>query len=56
MAKRKTTMTDEEFGRLKLEYLRLALDESKGNIAVASRKIKLRYETLHRKLKKAGLI
>ncbi len=33
------------------EYLQKALDENKGNISKTARAIKLRYETLHRKLK-----
>ena len=37
-------------------YLTKALQENNGNIAQTARKIKLRYETLHRKLKKLGII
>ena len=37
------------------EYFRRVLEENKGNISKTARKIGLRYETLHRKLKKLGL-
>lgn len=36
-------------------YLRKALEESKWNIAKTAKKIKLRYETLHRKIRKLGI-
>ena len=36
-------------------YLSKLLEENKGNIAAAARKAGLRYETMHRKLKKLGL-
>ncbi|MEE9525736.1 MAG: helix-turn-helix domain-containing protein [Candidatus Woesearchaeota archaeon] len=38
-----------------IAYLEKALKESKGNVSKAARKIGIRYETLHRKLKKLGL-
>ena len=37
-------------------YLEKALEENKGNISKTAKKIGLRYETLHRKLKKLNLI
>lgn len=37
------------------EYLRKALKENKGNVSQTAKQIKLRYETLHRKLKKLGI-
>ena len=37
------------------QYFEKALKESKGNVSKTARKIGLRYETLHRKLKKLGL-
>ena len=37
-------------------YLQKALIENNHNIAIVARKIKLRYETLHRKLRSLGLI
>jgi DNA-binding NtrC family response regulator len=43
---------EEEFEK---EYLAKALAENKGNISKTARKIGLRFETLHRKLKKLGL-
>ncbi|HLC46587.1 MAG TPA: helix-turn-helix domain-containing protein [Candidatus Nanoarchaeia archaeon] len=43
---------EEEFEK---EYLLKALAESKGNVSMAARKIGLRYETLHRKVKSLGL-
>ena len=39
-----------------LRYFQQALLEQKNNIAAISKRCKLRYETLHRKLKKLGLI
>jgi transcriptional regulator of acetoin/glycerol metabolism len=36
-------------------YLLKALRENKGNISKTAQKIKLRYETLHRKIKKLGI-
>jgi transcriptional regulator of acetoin/glycerol metabolism len=36
-------------------YFQKALKENKGNVSKTARKIGLRYETLHRKLKKLGL-
>lgn len=36
-------------------YLEKALEENKGNVSKTARKIGLRYETLHRKLKKLGV-
>ncbi len=36
-------------------YFKKILEENKGNIAATARKAGLRYETLHRKLKKLGL-
>lgn len=36
-------------------YLEKALKENKGNISLTAKKIGLRYETLHRKLKKIGM-
>ncbi|MBD3355030.1 hypothetical protein GF361_03520 [Candidatus Woesearchaeota archaeon] len=36
-------------------YLEKALKENKGNVSKTARKIGLRYETLHRKLKRLGL-
>ncbi len=36
-------------------YLKKALKENKGNVSKTARKIGIRYETLHRKLKKLGL-
>ena len=44
---------EEEFEK---EYLRKALRENEGNVSATARKIGLRYETLHRKLKKLGLV
>ena len=38
-----------------IEYFKKALKENKGNVSKTARKIGLRYETLHRKLKKLGL-
>jgi DNA-binding NtrC family response regulator len=37
------------------QYLKKALDENKWNISGTARKIKLRFETLHRKIKKLGI-
>lgn len=37
------------------QYLKKALDENRWNISLTSRKIKLRFETLHRKIKKLGI-
>ena len=37
------------------EYFKKALKENKNNVSKTARKIGLRYETLHRKLKKLGL-
>lgn len=37
------------------EYLKKALKENKGNVSKTARQIGIRYETLHRKLKKLGL-
>lgn len=37
-------------------YFQKALDEQNFNLAAVARKVKLRYETLHRKLKSLGLI
>ncbi|MBW2995992.1 hypothetical protein KY332_01695 [Candidatus Woesearchaeota archaeon] len=37
------------------QYFEKALKENKGNVSKTARKIGLRYETLHRKLKKLGL-
>ncbi len=44
---------EEEFEK---RYLFEMLKENKGNIAKTARQIKLRYEVVHRKLKKLGLI
>ena len=38
-----------------IQYFEKALKENKGNLSKTARKIGLRYETLHRKLKKLGL-
>lgn len=38
------------------QYFKAVLDQNRGNIAKTARQVKLRYETLHRKLKKLGLI
>lgn len=43
---------EEEFER---KYLTKTLSENKGNISKTARKIGLRFETLHRKLKKLGI-
>jgi DNA-binding NtrC family response regulator len=43
---------EKEFER---QYLKKALSENKWNISAAARKIKLRFETLHRKIKKLGI-
>ena len=37
------------------KYLEKALKENNSNVSKTARKIKLRYETLHRKLKKLGI-
>jgi len=44
---------EEEFEK---EYLRKALQENGSSITKTAEKVKVRYETLHRKLKKVGLI
>ncbi len=44
---------EHEFER---SYLQKALEQNKNNIAQTARKIGLRYETLHRKLKMLGLL
>ena len=44
---------EEEFER---EYFRKALEENGFNVALAAKRIGLRYETLHRKAKKLGII
>ena len=36
-------------------YIRKALKENKGNVSKTAKKIGLRYETLHRKIKKLGI-
>jgi DNA-binding NtrC family response regulator len=38
-----------------VQYFKKALKENKDNISKTARKIGLRYETLHRKLKSLGL-
>lgn len=38
------------------QYLKKTLEENKGNIAATTQKVGLRYETLHRKLRKLGLL
>lgn len=38
------------------EYLKKALEENKGSIAKTAKKIKLRYETLFRKVKRLGIM
>ncbi|MBR9691675.1 hypothetical protein GOV06_02720 [Candidatus Woesearchaeota archaeon] len=38
-----------------IQYFEKALKENKGNVSRTARRIGLRYETLHRKLKKLGL-
>ena len=38
------------------KYLKAALQENDNNISKTARKIGLRFETLHRKLKSLGLI
>tara|TARA_Y100000310_G_C20680827_1_gene815833 strand:+ start:2500 stop:3144 length:645 start_codon:yes stop_codon:yes gene_type:complete len=38
------------------QYFKAVLDQNNGNIAKTARQIKIRYETLHRKLRKLGLI
>lgn len=43
---------ENEFER---QYLKKALDENGWNISKTARKIKLRFETLHRKIKKLGI-
>ncbi|MBW2981326.1 hypothetical protein KY343_00470 [Candidatus Woesearchaeota archaeon] len=42
---------EKEFERV---FIKKALDENKGNVSKTARKIGLRYETLHRKIKKLG--
>lgn len=37
------------------EYLKQVIEENKGNVSKTARNIGLRYETLHRKLKRLGL-
>lgn len=37
------------------KYLEVVLSENKGNISQTARQIKLRYETLHRKMKELGM-
>ena len=44
---------EEEFER---EYFKKALEENGFNVTVAAKKIGLRYETLHRKAKKLGVV
>ena len=44
---------EEEFEK---EYLTKALKENNGNVSQTAKKIEIRYETLHRKMKKIGLI
>lgn len=44
---------EDEFER---EYLQKALQENNFNVAIAAKKIGLRYETLHRKCKALGLL
>lgn len=46
---------DEAEAEFEKEYFRKALEDSDGNVSEAARKIGLRYETLHRKLKKLGM-
>jgi transcriptional regulator of acetoin/glycerol metabolism len=46
---------DEAEREFEKRYLAKALKENKGNISKTARKIGLRYETLHRKLKKLGI-
>ncbi|MBW2992879.1 hypothetical protein KY345_06710 [Candidatus Woesearchaeota archaeon] len=43
---------EREFER---QYLKKVLDENKWNISLTARKIKLRFETLHRKIKSLGI-
>ncbi len=44
---------EEEFEKA---FLKKALEESRGSVTKASKKIGLRYETLHRKAKKLGIV
>ncbi|MBT3406473.1 hypothetical protein HN419_04865 [Candidatus Woesearchaeota archaeon] len=44
---------EEEFEKA---YLRKALEDARGSVTKAARKIGLRYETLHRKAKKLGIV
>jgi DNA-binding NtrC family response regulator len=37
------------------EFIKKALAENNGNVSLTARKIRLRYETLHRKIKKLGI-
>jgi len=46
---------DEAENMFEIAYLKKALKENKGNVSKTARKIGIRYETLHRKLKKLGL-
>jgi len=46
---------DEAETMFEKQYFEKALKENKGNVSKTARKIGLRYETLHRKLKKLGL-
>jgi len=46
---------DEAEREFEKRYLEKALKENKGNISLTARKIGLRYETVHRKLKKLGI-
>ena len=46
---------DEAEKMFEIAYFEKALKENRGNVSKTARKIGLRYETLHRKLKKLGL-
>jgi len=46
---------DEAERMFEKQYLEKALKENKGNVSKTARKIGLRYESLHRKLKRMGL-
>jgi DNA-binding NtrC family response regulator len=42
-------------GEFERQYLKKALDENNWNISKTARKIKIRFETLHRKIKKLDI-
>jgi len=46
---------DEAEAEFEKAYLKKALEENKGNISKTASKIGLRYETLHRKMKRLGI-